>query len=352
MPVYKDEQRGTWYAMFYATDWKGVKHKHKKRGFKLKKDAQEYEREFLAKNTQSCDMLFSSFVELYLEYAGNRDRVSTISNKKQNIEKHIMPYFGNKKLNEIKATDIHAWQNVMMKQDFRPTYLRSLHSRLSAIFNHAVKFYDLPSNPCQKAGVMGSKKPETIDFWTLEEYKTFIPAVADKPRSKVGIEILYWAGLRIGELLALTPADYLKDKMALRINKTWQKVDGEEVIGPPKTSAGNRIVPIPAFLGKEIEDYMNMLYECPEDERIFFYCTKSFFAREITRGCKATGVKKVRVHDLRHSHVSLLINLGYDFMLIAERIGHEDIKYIMETYGHLYPQKHNEVVQKLEDLNA
>ncbi len=352
MPVYKDEARSTWYASFYFTDWTGKKRLKKKRGFNLKKEAQEYEREFLSKSQQSCDMLFSSFVQLYYEYADSRDRVSTLSNKKALIDKHILPYFGNKKLNEIKATDIHAWQNELMGKTFRPTYLRSLHSRLSAIFNHAVKFYDLPSNPCQKAGVMGSKKPETIDFWTLEEYQKFIPAVADKPRSKVGFEILYWAGLRIGELLALTPADYLKDKMALRVNKTWQKVDGEEVIGPPKTAAGNRIVPIPAFLGKELEEYMGMLYECPEDERIFFYASKHFFANEIARGSKATGIKKIRVHDIRHSHVSLLINLGYDFMLIAERIGHEDIKYIMETYGHLYPQKHTEVVQKLEELKS
>jgi integrase len=262
-----------------------------------------------------------------------------------------MPYFGNKKLNEIKATDIHAWQNEMIKNGYRPTYLRSLHSRLSAIFNYAVNFYDLPVNPCKKAGLMGSKKPETIDFWTLEEYRKFIPSIADKPRAKVGIDVLYWSGLRIGELLALTPADYLKDKMALRVNKTWQVVDGQEVIGPPKTAAGNREVPIPAFIGKEIEEYMGMLYECPEDERIFLYATKSFFAKEIARGCKATGVKKIRVHDIRHSHVSLLINLGYDYMLIANRIGHEDIKYIMETYGHLYPQKHGEVVKKLEELN-
>jgi len=338
--------------MFYATDWKGVKHKYKKRGFKLKKDAQEYEREFLSKNNQSCDMLFSSFIKVYLIYSENRDRVSTVANKKANIEKHILPYFGNKKLNEIRATDIHSWQNEMIKQDFRPTYLRSLHSRLSAIFNHAVRFYDLPQNPCQKAGVMGSKKPETIDFWTLDEYKKFIPAVADKPRSKLGIDILYWAGLRIGELLALTPEDYLKDKMSLRVNKTWQIVNGEEVLGPPKTAAGNRVVPIPPSLGRDIETYMGMIYGCKDNDRIFMYATKSFFAKEIARGCKATGVKKIRVHDIRHSHVSLLINLGYDFMLIAERIGHEDIKYIMETYGHLYPQKHVEVVQKLEELNA
>lgn len=198
---------------------------------------------------------------------------------------------------------------------------------------------------------MGSKKAETIDFWTLDEYRQFIPYVADKPRFETGIMILYRGGLRIGELLALTPRDYLKDRMALRIDETFDVLEGgEEYIGPPKTPKSERIVPIPDFVGRKLEEYMGKLYECPDDERIFYSCTKHFFANEITRGAAAAGVKRIRVHDLRHSHVSLLIILGYDFMIIAERIGHNDIKYIMETYGHLYPDKHAELVKKLEEL--
>lgn len=352
IPAYKDKERNTWYASFYYVDWTGKKKLKKKRGFEKKKDALDYEREFLSKGEQSCDMLFKSFVELYLDYSKKRNRESTYYNKKCRIDDKILPYFGERPLDQIKAPDIHAWQNEMIDQEYRPTYLRSLHSTLSAIFNYAVNFYDLPRNPCKQAGTMGSKKAETIDFWTLDEFKQFIPHIADKPRAKVGIETLYWAGLRIGELLALTPLDIIKsnNEYYLRINKTWQIVDGKELVGPPKTAASERVTPIPAFIGKRLEEYMGMLYECPDDERIFYGATKSFFAYEITRGSIASGVKKIRVHDLRHSHVSLLINLGYDYMLIAQRIGHDDIKYIMETYGHLYPEKHGEVIKKLESL--
>lgn len=352
MPAYKDKQRGTWYASFYYTDWQGNKHLKKKRGFKLKSEALEFERSFLTKEAGACNMAFKDFVELYMEYSKKRNRDSTYSGKRYLIEDKILPYFENKPLNEITATDIHKWQDIMMEEEYLPTYLRTIHSKLSAIFNYAVRFYDLPSNPCRKAGPMGSKKPETIDFWTLDEFRQFIPHLEDKPRSRVGIEVMYWAGLRVGELLALCPPDLILDegKYFLNIDKTWQVIDGEERVGPPKTAASVRTVPIPDFLGKSLEGYMGMLYECPDDERIFYPATKSFFAKEIARGCKASGVKKIRVHDLRHSHVSLLINLGYDYMVIAQRIGHEDIKYIMETYGHLYPQKHAEVVEKLEEL--
>lgn len=353
MPAYKDEERGTWYAMFYSTDWKGVKHKYKKRGFARKKDAQEYEREFKLKQARSCDMLFETFVPLYYNYSENirKNRKGTVRNKHNIIDKHILPYFSKKKVSEITANNIHEWQQEIMEQEFRPTYLRSINSKLSAIFNYAVNFHGLDRNPCHQAGLMGSKKPETIDFWTLDEFRKFIPHIKDKPRSHTAIKTLYWAGLREGELFGLLPPDLIKyedGSYALNVDKQWLEDDKE--FGPPKSDAGIRVVPIPEFLAKDIEAYMGMLYECPDDERIFYACTKSFLSREITRGSKASGVKDIRVHDIRHSHVSLLRRLGYSFEVIAKRIGHEDIKYVIETYNHIFPEIEDGIVKKLESL--
>ena len=355
IPVYKDEQRGTWYAMFYGTDWTGKKHKYKKRGFKLKREAQEYEREFKLKQARSCDMLFDTFVDLYYNYSENvkKNRPSTMHNKKNVIETHIRPYFKNKKVSDITANDIHEWQQELLSQEYRDTYLRTIHTKLSAILNYAVTFHGLQSNPCRQAGSMGSKKPDTIDFWTLDEFKTVIPTIVDKPRGYTAIMTLYWSGIREGELLALLPTDIIKkDKggYALSITKTWQIVDGEELVGPPKSESGIRQVDIPKFLGKQLEKYMGMLYECPDDVRIFYGATKSFLAYEITRGSEKSGIKKIRVHDLRHSHVSLLRKLGYSFEVIAKRIGHEDIKYVIETYNHIFPDVEESIVKNLEDL--
>lgn len=353
MPAYKDEERGTWYASFYYKDWTGKRKLKKKRGFSKKKDAQNYEREFILSQNQSCDMLFETFLPLYYNWAEKirRNRESTIDNKKQIIDSHIMPYFAKKKMNEVTANSIHEWQQEIIGLGYKDTYLRTINSILSAIFNYAVNFYGLSKNPCRQAGYMGSKKPETINFWTLDEFETFIPSISDKPRAKTALNILFWSGIREGELLGLLPTDLLKydnGDYALNIDKQW--LESQKKFGPPKTAASIRVTPIPKFLGIEIETYMSMLYECPNDERIFYGATKSFFAREIERGCKKTGIKRIRVHDLRHSHVSLLIDLGYSDYLIAERIGHEDINYIRETYGHLYPNKHSEVVKKLESL--
>lgn len=69
------------------------------------------------------------------------------------------------------------------------------------------------------------------------------------------------------------------------------------------------------------------------------------------RGCKKSGVKKIRIHDLRHSHASLLIEMGFSPLLISEKLGHENIETTLQTYSHLYPNKHSEVAEKLEKLN-
>lgn len=106
MPAYKDEQRGTWYASFYYTDWRGSRKLKKKRGFSRKKDAEEYEREFLRKEAGTCDMSFASMTELYLKDMGPRLRESTVVMKKSVIEKWVLPFFGEMKINEISPTAV------------------------------------------------------------------------------------------------------------------------------------------------------------------------------------------------------------------------------------------------------
>jgi integrase len=351
MSANKEKGKTTWESQFYYTDWTGKRKKKHKRGFEKKKDALEWEREFLDKHARSMDMLFKSFLELYYEYTLNikDNRKSSIATSKNIINTHILPFFAEKKMNEITATDIHEWQKTVKAKGYKDTYLRTIHSKLSAIFNYAVTFYDLGKNPCQAAGSMGSKKTNSIDFWTLEEFRKFIPSIADKPRAQIGIELLYWSGMRVGELCALTPADFNKEAHTINIDKTWQIVEGEEIIGPPKSNNGVRVVIMPEAICKKLEKYIDMLYECPVDERIFEGASKYFFASEIKRGSLKTGIKRIRVHDLRHSHVALLIDLGYNDYMIAERIG-DTVQEVQKTYAHLYPNKNKEIALHLEAL--
>ena len=132
----------------------------------------------------------------------------------------------------------------------------------------------------------------------------------------------------------------------LRINKSYQRLHREDVITPPKTLKSNRTIKMPQFLCDEMQDYLKMLYEPKEDERIFTI-SKSYLHHEMNRGSKVSGVKRIRVHDLRHSHVSLLINMGFTVLAIADRMGHESID-ITYRYAHLFPSEQTQMAEQLD----
>ena len=210
MPVYKNQDNGTWYVSVYYKDWENNQSRKVKRGFKTKRDAQEWEREFLSKQAGDLSMNFETFVGIYKADMKDRIKEHTWIGKNAIIDKKILPYFKNKKINEIKPSDIRAWQNEMMAyrspsdKAYSPTYLKSIHNQLSAIFNHAVRYYDLRNNPAAKAGNIGKKESDReMLFWTKEEYLKFADVMMDKPVSFYAFEMLYWCGLRLGEMLAL-----------------------------------------------------------------------------------------------------------------------------------------------------
>ena len=168
----------------------------------------------------------------------------------------------------------------------------------------------------------------------------------DKPLSYYAFEMLYWCGIREGELLALTPADFDLEAGTVSINKSYQRLKGQDVITTPKTQKSNRVIQMPKFLCDEIADYLKMFYSVPKDERIF-PVSKHYLKHEMERGCKATGVKRIRIHDLRHSHVSLLIDMGFTALAIADRVGHESID-ITYRYAHLFPTRQTEMADRLD----
>nr|WP_329803675.1 branched-chain amino acid transport system II carrier protein [Holdemanella biformis] len=184
-----------------------------------------------------------------------------------------------------------------------------------------------------------------MKFWTKEEYLTFSRAMMNKEESYHAFEILYWCGIRLGELLALTAEDFDFEKKTLRINKSYQQIKGKDVITTPKTRKSNRVLTLPDFLVDEMQDYISRLPYLKVDDRIFTI-TKSGLHHEMDRGCRETGVKRIRVHDLRHSHVSMLIEMGFSAVDIANRVGHESVK-VTYRYAHMFPNKDLMIAKKL-----
>ena len=354
MPVYQDDKAKTWYVKCYYTDYTGTKRQRKKRGFKLQRDAKEWERNFLETQQIDLTMTFENFVKIYNEDMKHRLREHTYIQKQYVINKKLLPFFGKLPVSQITPAHIRKWQNELISyrddndKPYSETYLRTINNQIAAIMNYAVRYYNLKENPCRKAGSIGKGHADEMDFWTTDEFKKFLEKISDKQQARAGFLTLYYTGLRIGELLALEYADIDFDGCKLTVNKSYQRIGNRDVITPPKTPKSIRVISIPKFLRDELRTYTDCLYDLHKHDRIF-PCTKFFFEHEMIRGTKDGEVRRIRLHDIRHSHASLLIELGFSPIAIAERLGHEKVETTLNTYSHLFPHRRDEVAEKLQN---
>lgn len=357
MPAYKytlkDGKTTLWRAKFYAEDWTGKKIQVCKRGFKTQREAKEFEKLYLDQLQSNSDILFSSLVENYMEDMNHRLKPTTMENKRNIIDSKVLPYFSRLKVCDIDTIKIRKWQNELISfrdengKPYSQTYLKTVNNQLSAIMNYAVKHYRLASNPCHAAGSIGKSRAKEMRYWTQEQYELFSKGI-QKSAVKLAFDILFYTGIREGELLALTPADIHPD-MKIDINKNYAKIKGEELFLIPKTDKSNRTLAIPQFLYDDIQSYISKLYGIERNDRIFYF-TKSALEKEIKRVAGKVGLDPIRVHDLRHSHASMLINMGFDIKEISERLGHESVKTTLDTYAHLYPDTDRKLAGELNKL--
>ena len=315
MPAYKDEIKETWYCKFYYTDWTGEKKQKLKRGFKRQRDAKDWERKFLEQQQGNPDMTFGALHELYYDDMSKWLRLSTLKNKESITTTKILPYFKNMPINQIKPAQIRKWQGELISKEYSETYLKTINNQITAILNYAVKYYGLKENPCHKAGSMGASKASEMLFWTRSEFETFIEYV-NRPIFHAALMVLYWSGARMGELTALTPNDIDFGNNSITINKSYRKIDGKDVITKPKTLKSTRTILLPDFVMSEIKQFMDSSYDLKKSDRVFTI-TKNPLRNAMDKAIAISGVKRIRIHDLRHSHASLLIELGASPLLIA-----------------------------------
>lgn len=166
MKAEKDKKTGKWLIQYRYHDWTGKLRKSMKRGFNTKREAEEWLRNFLLKQQNDFDMKFKDFVDLYFKDMGARLREHTMINKRYIVDDKVLPYFGETKINEINAADIRTWQTELISKGYSKTYLKTINNQLSAIFNFAVRYYGLKTNPCRIAGSMGKSRADEMSFWT------------------------------------------------------------------------------------------------------------------------------------------------------------------------------------------
>lgn len=259
MSVYKDKTQGTWYTSFRYVDWTGKKRQKMKRGFKTKRDALNYENEFKASVAVEPDMQMDKFIDIYFSDKRNELKESSMRNKRHMINKHILPYFGTKKLNEITPADIIQWQKIIQEKNLSKTYERMIQNQINALFNHAQRIYNLKENPCKKVKRMGKSDADKLDFWTKEEYEIFISGVNKQSEDYLMFEILFWTGIREGD-----------DDDKIRLNQRKpSKYKGLSRFGPEKN-----LQRINKFMKERPIFYKNLI-QMKENFRFYlrcFYC--------------------------------------------------------------------------------
>ena len=364
MPQYKYPVKNgiKWMAKFNYTDPKSGKAKTEyKRGFASKREAKKYEEDFIENLIMPEETEIEpirTFGEVFQEYLMSHKRAdikeSTLETKFNIFNKHIFPTFEEKQVDTITDDDIANWQNEIKSvvqpngKHFSESYLRTIQSQFNSIINYALNKGYMKSNPLVDIKNMGIKD-KRVEFWTPEEYEKFAYYAMEYPQYYYAYEVLYWCGLRIGELLALSLSDIDFEGGIISVTKTYNQLSGREIISTPKTPSSVRKVSMPAFLVDELKEYIGLLYEPKEDQRIF-QISKSKINSNFHKLSDQAGLKRITIHGLRHSHVSLLISKKYDIFEVSKRIGHKSVKTTQDIYGHLFDDVQKSIANDLNML--
>ena len=290
-------------------------------------------------------MSFKSLWELYFEDCKARLKPSTLHTKEAIYKTHLAPYFDSYDIDKISPAMIREWQNELIKKELMPNTIKSIEAFLIAVFNYAVKFYDLPVSPFAKVDKVGKpikKKAMVIwtgnDLYTALEYET-------KKEFNTGFMLLFFSGMRIREMLGLQWKDIDFDSKTVHVERNLQ-IDG--TYSTPK-SGKDRFVTLPDEAIEALKDYKSQCYCIDLDTPVFLQNYKAF-ERHLKSIINKSGVPAITLHDLRHSHASMLIEMNVNPLVISERLGHSDVQLTLNVYSHLYPNKHAETANMIQSF--
>lgn len=341
--------RTRYYCLFYFQTWDGRRVKKKKSGFQTVREAKAWEQDFIQSHTNAPSITFKALCTQFLKDYKLHARRTTYIDFVSVVNSRLLPAFGSMPINEITPQIVRKWQNALKAENtLKPSTLATYHKRLSTLFHFAMKFCGLRSNPAALAGGIGSggEASAALHYWTREQFDKFITSGLP-PKYIAVFSLLFWTGCRVGEILALTPNDYDGEKKLIHITKTAHRRDGKTYTTPPKTAASRRDVTLPTFAAMILEDWIKRT-DARGNEALFEQGNNNLY-RRFYRHAGKVGLPRIRIHDLRHSHASMLINKGIPPKVIQERLGHASIKVTLDVYSHLYKNQQANLARFLSE---
>ncbi len=352
MAIKKDLTSGKWFYYGKYINFKGENKQYKKRGFNTKSEAKKKEQLFLLTvGTANKEMTLDELYAEYSVFASQYLKDSTLYNDKKKYKK-ISDIFGHKLVNKITSKDILLWQQDLLQKDYSISYINSIRNTFSKLYTYLYQNHNIDYNPLKR--VPRPKKPndlkKTNDFWTYQEFSSFI-SVVKNPEYLTLFTLAYMSGCRKGELLALQWNDY--DGESININKTFSPITLK--CTPPKTKNSYRNI----YLDNKTVNLLNThkelcsSYDGYNLDKYIFGFNKPITTTTLERSYKKyqieANVKKIRFHDLRHSHASLLIDKKMPITIVASRLG-DNVETVLNTYTHLLSENHTKVVDILNNL--
>lgn len=360
MPVYLDKKRNTYYFSGTFINPFGESEKYFMRGFSGPSAAKKAEREYLIKvrTNPNTKYRFSDLVIKFIDYKKDRVKPRTISNYNSLIEKQLLPYFGKMYVTKITVPVIEEWQKEILKKGYMNNYLEKIQTTLSAIMRFAVRRGIIIVNPLdviEQVKNPDEKKKEML-FWTYEQYNKFKSVITDKEDILL-FDLLYWTGMRCGELQARTWNDIDFNNSTLRIHNTFDNKN--KILNNTTKTGENRTIYLNKILIKELKEWYAINSDIDGFNNDCYIIgvfvpipirtvtnRKNKYIECYNESCK-DEIPKIRIHDFRHSHVSLLINNGVSSFTIAERLGHSK-EMVERVYSHMFPDKRKEILNVLD----
>lgn len=346
-----------------------------RKGFKTKKEALDVEQHIRVVELRekqfdflvTTDMLFNILEEEDLQ---NNRKISYISTQKNNYERHIKPYFKDTNLNKLSYEHIFEFREHLKTKSKKqnsnstlsPNTVNKIMILLKKIFDTGVRKSLIDKNPVDNLRKLPISKP-IISFWSVEEFNEFRKLITEDEISyDLFFTIAFFTGMRMGEILALNWYDVNLITSTMNVTKTAYFVNNVNHINSTKTRAGTRLITINNKLTAMLRDWkekqLDLLKEFTTDTESLqiiqstpIAITKNMVDKKFKQILsRNNNLKKIRIHDLRHSHASLLINQGEDYLVVKERLGHASITTTIDTYSHLYPSKQKDLANKLDDI--